>query len=40
MSYNKGDVITVILDCDRWTLKILRNDENILKDELILKKIY
>eukprot|EP01084_Bolivina_argentea_P269669 458361_1 len=42
ISYNKGDIITIVLDCNRWTIKILRNDQNILKDdkEIIIKKKY
>ena len=41
-SYVKGDVITIILDCNRWKLKILKNDENILLNEaeIDIKKKY
>ena len=41
-SYIKGDVITIILDCNRWKLKILKNDENILinDQEIDIKKKY
>merc|ERR1712087_1042653 len=31
-AYKKGDTIEVVLDCNRWTLKILRNGENIAAD--------
>lgn len=41
-AYRKGDVMTVILDCNRWKLKILKNDQNILMDdeEINIKKKY
>lgn len=41
-SYKKGDVMTIILDCNRWKLKILKNDQNILMndEEITIKKKY
>lgn len=41
-AYRKGDVLTVILDCNRWKLKILKNDQNILMDdeEITIRKKY
>ena len=33
MGYTKGDELTVTLDCNRWTLTISRNGNNVLVDD-------
>eukprot|EP00484_Ammonia_sp_Unknown_P019292 CAMPEP_0197036862 /NCGR_PEP_ID=MMETSP1384-20130603/14229_1 /TAXON_ID=29189 /ORGANISM="Ammonia sp." /LENGTH=302 /DNA_ID=CAMNT_0042467085 /DNA_START=33 /DNA_END=941 /DNA_ORIENTATION=- len=32
-SYRKNDTISMVLNCNRWTLKIFKNGENILRED-------